>query len=638
MTADPCDRGLAADLARDLLGAITPEMVDLLTEIAATREGLRLDTIAPELRLDLQLRLPSVLVVDRERGYVRFRQPAMADLVAAVAARMRQGPGREQAAVPRINGLIAAGALEEALVMFRREGGAFFSMVHGLHAATSLLELFPETLRGNDETLVLAAAVNALKAGNLSRAEFIVQERFGASGERLFAGRLPVEAYGTDFQCFRFIYAIYMEEPIGKRDLERLFDLLGRLPLDSSIQRGLLYNVALDVFVRQHNWDTAAEAGLRSRHHYESANAILLAFYIDLYLALINLVRGRLVEGNRQLERGSQRLAEFSDASPNDHRLLSAFNLIAAYEAGDAQPLIGFALSDDPETRFGEIWPSVAEPIIAYGCLALSTHVTLAAARSFLDRWRLQEWRSDRFVRIVNVHELTVLQAHRRWQEADELLLRVSAERNLAAAGDLGAARRALCTQQDDIDLALAALRSAVEADPHDVAADAALASLADAPQATPRQRAQAFLWRGVACLATGNEPGRRDALTGFFELQRDGRLVALIDENRGLLERVAGNKAARSGLLRSPRLARFLRELPDVPRRRGENGSGMTRQEERILFLLAEHVPNKTIARRLGVSVPTVKFHLRNIYRKLGAADRDSAMAMAFERRLLSE
>ena len=42
----------------------------------------------------------------------------------------------------------------------------------------------------------------------------------------------------------------------------------------------------------------------------------------------------------------------------------------------------------------------------------------------------------------------------------------------------------------------------------------------------------------------------------------------------------------------------------------------------------MAQALPNKKIARVLGVTPHTVKWHLRKIYAKLGVAERDEAVA----------
>jgi DNA-binding NarL/FixJ family response regulator len=62
-----------------------------------------------------------------------------------------------------------------------------------------------------------------------------------------------------------------------------------------------------------------------------------------------------------------------------------------------------------------------------------------------------------------------------------------------------------------------------------------------------------------------------------------------------------------------------------------------LTRREIDVLQLLAEGLPNKSIAARLGVSDQTVKFHLASIFAKLGAMNRTNAIRLAVRRGLIS-
>ena len=55
------------------------------------------------------------------------------------------------------------------------------------------------------------------------------------------------------------------------------------------------------------------------------------------------------------------------------------------------------------------------------------------------------------------------------------------------------------------------------------------------------------------------------------------------------------------------------------------------------ILRALAHSMSNKRIAQVLGVSPETVKWHLRNVYSKLGVVGRDDAVARARDFGLLS-
>jgi DNA-binding NarL/FixJ family response regulator len=59
-----------------------------------------------------------------------------------------------------------------------------------------------------------------------------------------------------------------------------------------------------------------------------------------------------------------------------------------------------------------------------------------------------------------------------------------------------------------------------------------------------------------------------------------------------------------------------------------------LTPRELEVLAALAEGMTNKAIARRLDISLHTVKFHVESLFRKLGARTRTEAVAKAAERR----
>jgi len=64
----------------------------------------------------------------------------------------------------------------------------------------------------------------------------------------------------------------------------------------------------------------------------------------------------------------------------------------------------------------------------------------------------------------------------------------------------------------------------------------------------------------------------------------------------------------------------------------RGGNGSGspsqqITPREREILALLARGLSNRAIGKRLYISGTTVKFHVGNVMRKLGATRRAEAV-----------
>ena len=62
-----------------------------------------------------------------------------------------------------------------------------------------------------------------------------------------------------------------------------------------------------------------------------------------------------------------------------------------------------------------------------------------------------------------------------------------------------------------------------------------------------------------------------------------------------------------------------------------------LTPREIQVLELVAEGLPNKVIAERLGISDQTVKFHIGSISGKLGAGNRTDAVRRAVRRGLIA-
>jgi DNA-binding NarL/FixJ family response regulator len=81
---------------------------------------------------------------------------------------------------------------------------------------------------------------------------------------------------------------------------------------------------------------------------------------------------------------------------------------------------------------------------------------------------------------------------------------------------------------------------------------------------------------------------------------------------------------------------------VPSVPCSRAaepacDNGPELTPREKTILTAVAGGLTTKAISQDLWLSEHTVKFHLTNIYRKLGVSNRSAAVRYAFENNLAS-
>ena len=102
----------------------------------------------------------------------------------------------------------------------------------------------------------------------------------------------------------------------------------------------------------------------------------------------------------------------------------------------------------------------------------------------------------------------------------------------------------------------------------------------------------------------------------------------ALADRLAALLGGVAGVRLAAVGEAATVKLV-----SPDRREETETGGIELTPRELDVLALLAEGASNKDIARRLGISVHTAKFHVGSLLEKLDATGRTDAVAHAARR-----
>lgn len=108
--------------------------------------------------------------------------------------------------------------------------------------------------------------------------------------------------------------------------------------------------------------------------------------------------------------------------------------------------------------------------------------------------------------------------------------------------------------------------------------------------------------------------------------------------EDRALADRVAALLADVPGLrlVRGNETADVALVAPTVVSVSADGDVPLTPRELEVLTLLAEGMSNKAIARRLGISVHTAKFHVGALIDKFDAVGRTDAVAQAARRGVL--
>lgn len=235
----------------------------------------------------------------------------------------------------------------------------------------------------------------------------------------------------------------------------------------------------------------------------------------------------------------------------------------------------------------------------------------LVMALNVRSRWQLREGETDLAeATIERVRKLAAVNADRTdvWE--------IAAHAQLACIG--------LCLHRHDFDGALARLQPMLSS--------SVLAS---------RGRHGAIVHMQCAVAENGRGNGRA-AREHLVEALRLGHRLGLL---RSLLDAATGGVTLMRTVLAEATLDPVLafytrrlleasgrwreREAPVAPARRSAPIKALSERETEVLTLISQAMSNKMVARTLAVSPETVKWHLKNIFMKLGVSGRDEAVAL---------
>lgn len=619
-----------ADLV-ELLSSSERELLRRLCQAAEDSRGLAM-AVSPEectVAARLASRLPSA--VRWQGGELRLVSGDVASVLHRAAGGTTPAARREDAADPvaMIRTAQDRGEFEHAIALFKDNGGVYFIHYHGNDACLDVLNRFPQEVVEAEEILTLALAMHALKAGNVTHARFLMVRRFGDDMLNLETVIRGSAHYSLAVRQFRFLMAIYEDHTVSNTLRALLFDMLAEFPIDDHLHRGGFYNSMLAVCLQRHELNEAEEIAKRAHHHYREAEAHLLVFYIELHRVVFSLRRGMLGEAERWVSQARDALGRVRFDTPTDQRLLNLLDGVVAYEKGEPEHLVRFVAEEFDNFAYGEIWPTVVELALVYCSRVVSRQVGLGAAISFLDKWRVQEWRSRRFNLAITMREVEILQTANRWQSASDRLMAVQSRINLTW---VESAEEALARLVDpiEIELAMAWLRHLIQHQPRRPILRNQVEMLLRNENIGERERGRLRLWAAYLARTHRDVTRARYLLSELLEdIARIGVITHLLGDI-DLVDALLDDKRIAAHVLSSPDRRATMRKLHAFTQRRETERTPLTRQELRVLRLVAEGATNKFVARQLRLSEVTVKFHLTNIYRKMGCRKRAEAVAGA--------
>jgi DNA-binding CsgD family transcriptional regulator len=604
-----------------------------LNALALARDGIPCEGLEEAYARSLVRLQP---LVSPARGRWRFRCERLRTLFEEAFFRGARGVkaarllefARQPAAA--IGACLAVGDRVEALSILDRSGGVMLGHLHGPDEARAVLKSFGKEAH---HSVMALRAMTAMKAGHTGHAARLIEQTMRAAVPSGLASSPPDPGGLTpEMRMSWLLLGVYSDRPMGGMDFHSEYaTLLAELPPDSHLVRGAVYNVALDEQIRAGRQGEAIATAARALSHYRAGQAPYLSFYIHVHLALMHLLSGSPAEAAKDLEGAKRELAATPFDTPQDDRFLALLTAQVAYEQGRGTAMIEFAESAFERFAYGELWPSIATLALAFGAEALLQLRGTDAALRYLEAWRVQTWRTRRFRLLIEQREVQILQSARRWREA-RLKLETMATRIGAIWIDSAGENLADLRDPEDVAQALIWLRQQVFERPRDQALQQKLAFAHKNPHLSWRQRRQLAVWQAWVARRRGQVPAARQLLADALStcVARDCR--APLFEERLLVVPLVNDPRMAGGPMRTAPMPPGLRSAAPNPLA----GGPLSRKEWRALLLLAEGCSNKEIAREMMVSLPTVKFHLKNLYAKLGVSDRRSAVDTARRKALI--
>ena len=412
-----------------------------------------------------------------------------------------------------------------------------------------------------------------------------------------------------------------------------LQDVIGRLPpelLDFLLRSAILdwFDADLAAAVSGQADARSRQACLQARDSHTEAQSVFGIVYSDLILGLIEKAAGNLTLAGDHFQRATRRAYEALGPDSYAEAMAGIFRVELLYEWNELA---------EAEALLLRHRPLIEEAGLVVHDIACKMHVArLAAAQSRADEALAVLERAERQGVKNRYRRLAATAINDRVRL---LILRgePSLARHVLAARGISedwartdAARRPACEMEH---IALARL---LIAENRPEAAIRLLDSLGDKVRAEGRMRrlAQIRAVTAIACFRTGDGLATLAAIVDAVEIcRRQGALRTLIDEGEPLREVLLfGREKVPSWRSRSE-VAGFLDRIVGVrpsvdPARRSLSARPrFSPKETEVARRLSEGLTNRDLSTALDMAPDTVKWHLKNIFSKLGVENRTQAV-----------
>ncbi|MFK7878153.1 LuxR C-terminal-related transcriptional regulator [Roseobacter sp.] len=514
--------------------------------------------------------------------------------------------------------------LTESIVL--DAGGIEIGIRHGAQRLEPLVELFPLEWVNASPRLGLARAYLLLKAGRTGEARLLIRDARDAANS-------DDRELEREIVLLEVHLRLYEDRNVSAAQVAALEFTAQNTPLKDQLRRGVLYNFLCLFYIQLGELKKARSAGETAMALYSDLGCNHLIFFMHINLSVVDMDLGDCAMAYRRRKMARQVQADFFGHDTNLNAIATIVYAEAALEANEAvdleEPLVGALQDADNREGWSEMFLAGYET-----CLSLKLRTgNFQDAMNLVSQGESMASRRSlpRFSRLLKILELDV--AVRAGQEADARRLSGSVKALLGETGDTKGFRwrsRLLAR------LVLANFECQF-GDP-ETAYDLSVAVGQDCERGgLLRYCLRALVLQVIAAVAKGDTTTAASVLAKALALGRQsGMKDAFLRDADRFAEAVRAVVRERGVAGYDPETLAFMSTLiskvQDAPDPRIMLAEMLTQKEFAVLRSLSEGHANKVIARALDLSEPTVKFHLQNVYRKLGVNSRKMAAELALQ------
>ena len=587
---------------------------------------------------DLERRDIFVESLDRERTWYRYhrlfseflqeRMRRRSEAMAANLHRIASGWFREQGLVSEaVQHAIASGQAVTTADLFESLGGWHYALKGHVGALERALCIVDDKKLVDYPRLWLGKIFLAVRRGEINEA----QEMFN----QLAAARESRSTVDSEFRCelliMRSLLNRYADDDITEVEVQQLEGLSESLPHENHLMHAVRYNLLCAMHAQCGDFDSCLTAGDKAIRRFRAMGSVFGETFIYFHEGYACMAQGRLRDAEVLYGAGRDLALEHFGADSDLAAIAAVFLAEAAYEKNnihEAARLLDVAL---PHIERFDGWLEVY--VAAYTTLMKLAHCSrdwesLAEAR---DRARSTATHRG----LLRLRSIVDMQA-----------LELEYLRRPASASDHSMGSLDGINDNPAEHPTLRQLRVSVAARTHLQAGHNG-----QAIKLLERERRRSYDGRLIRSyisfsilLAVAHwAQGRRDAAIDAFEaalspclfegikrpfIEEGDALVDVIHDLPRAVEKQRGNR------LRDRFLVELITELNAASAQPPNSRDQFTPREQEVLRYLVQGRSNREIAEAIPISINTVKFHVKNIFVKLGVHTRKDAVTASIRRR----